>query len=108
MVAEKFQIYSVWLTANTFVSQKFESVHFYSCPQLKVFPRFVFILPQADGNYPFHPFQRFLKMLSSEEKGCRIMKLKKLPKLTKVLFTSFDKFRYLCNLYIFGLCFVIQ
>ena len=30
MVAEKFQIYSVKTTANTFVSQKIESVQFYS------------------------------------------------------------------------------
>ena len=30
MVSEKFQIYSVKITANTFVSQKIKSVHFYS------------------------------------------------------------------------------
>ena len=36
------------------------------------------------------------------------MELKELPKLTKVSVTSFDKFHYLCNLYIFGLCFVMQ
>ena len=36
------------------------------------------------------------------------MELKQLPKLTKVSVTSFDKFRHLCDLYIFGLCFVIQ
>ena len=30
MVAEKFQIYSVKITANTFASQKIEAVHFYS------------------------------------------------------------------------------
>ena len=41
MVAEKFQIYGVRITANTFVSQKIESLHFYSWPQLKVCPRFV-------------------------------------------------------------------
>ena len=36
MVAEKFQIYGVKITGkyiNTFVSQKIESVHFYSCPK---------------------------------------------------------------------------
>ena len=48
MVAEKFQIYSVKITANTFVNQKIESVHFYSCPQAK-------LLPQADGNCAFLP-----------------------------------------------------
>ena len=36
------------------------------------------------------------------------MELKKLPKLTKVLVTSFDKFHHLWNLYIFGLCFLVQ
>ena len=36
------------------------------------------------------------------------MELKKLPKLTNVLVISFDKFHNLCNLYIFGLCFVVQ
>ena len=36
MVAEKFQIYSVKITANTFVSQKIESVHFYLCLQAKL------------------------------------------------------------------------
>ena len=37
-----------------------------------------------------------------------LMELKELPKLTKVSVTSFDKFHHLCNLYIFGLCFVVQ
>ena len=41
MVAEKFQIYSVKTTANTFVSQKIESVQFYLCPQAKLSPRFL-------------------------------------------------------------------
>ena len=36
------------------------------------------------------------------------MELKKLPKLTRVLVTGFDKFLHLCNLHIFGLCFVVQ
>ena len=33
MVAEKFQIYSVKITANTFLNQNIQAVHFYSCPQ---------------------------------------------------------------------------
>ena len=41
MVAKKFQIYSVKTTANTFVSQKIESVQFYLCPQAKLSPRFL-------------------------------------------------------------------
>ena len=35
-VAERFQIYSVKITANTSLRKKVESVHFYSCPQAKV------------------------------------------------------------------------
>ena len=48
------------------------------------------VIPQADRNCPF------------------LMELKKLPKLTRVLVTGFDKFHHLCNLFIFGLCFVVQ
>ena len=49
MVAEKFQIYSVKTTANTFVSQKIESVQFYSCPQAKLSPRFLSLSPRETG-----------------------------------------------------------
>ena len=46
MVVEKFQMYSVKTTANAFVGQKIESVQFYSCPQAKLPPRFLFISPR--------------------------------------------------------------
>ena len=36
MVAENFQIYGIKITPNTFVSQKIESVNFYSYPQAKI------------------------------------------------------------------------
>ena len=49
MVAEKFQIYSVKTTANTFVSQKIESVRFYSCPQAKLSPRCLSLSPRQRG-----------------------------------------------------------
>ena len=52
MVAEKFQIYSVKTTANTFASQKIESVQFYSCLPSKTLPQVFIIIPQADGNCP--------------------------------------------------------
>ena len=58
MVAEKFQIYSVKITANTFASQKIEAVHFYSCPPpppSKTLPLVFIIILQADGNCPFLP-----------------------------------------------------
>ena len=49
MVAEKFQIYSVKTTANTFVSQKIESAQFYSCPQTKLSSMFWSISPRQTG-----------------------------------------------------------
>ena len=53
MVAEKFQIYSVKITANTFVSQKIESV--FTHAHKKNLPRNFIIIFQADGNCPFLP-----------------------------------------------------
>ena len=53
MVAEKFQIYSVQINANAFVSQKLESVHYYSCPQSKTLPQIFIIIPQGDKNCLF-------------------------------------------------------
>ena len=49
MVAEKFQIYRVKTTVNTFVSQKFESAQFYSCSQAKLSPRFLPLFPRLTG-----------------------------------------------------------
>ena len=49
MVAEKFQIYSVKTTANKFMSQKNESVQFYSGPQAKLSPRFLSLSPKQTG-----------------------------------------------------------
>ena len=54
------------------------------------------------------PEQRFLKTFFPEEKGEEDYGVEKIPKLTKVSVTSFDKFHHLCNLYIFGLRFVVQ
>ena len=65
MVAEKFQIYSVKTTANTFVSQKIESVQFYSCPQAKLSPRFLSLSPRQTGIAHF-PEQHFLKIFFPE------------------------------------------
>ena len=112
MVVEKFQIYSFKTTANTSVSLKIESVQFYRCPPTKAFPQVFIIIPQAEMNCPFLPnsiFWRyclfslpfFIQHFSlSRKRGERIMLLKRVPKLTRVLVTSFDKFHYLCNLYV--------
>ena len=45
MVAEVAN-YSVKITADTFVSQKIESVEFYSCLQAKLSPRFLPLSPR--------------------------------------------------------------
>ena len=59
MVAEKFQIYSVKITANTFLSQKIGSVYFYSAPPAPpppplrpsktLSPRFLSLSPTQTG-----------------------------------------------------------
>ena len=49
MVAKTFQIYNVKTTSNTFLSQKIESVQFYSCPQAKLSPRFLSLSPRQTG-----------------------------------------------------------
>ena len=49
MAAEKIQIYNVKIPANTFASQKIESVYFYSCPQAKLSPRFLSLSSRQKG-----------------------------------------------------------
>ena len=49
MVAERFQIYSGKITGNTLVSQKTESVKFYSYPQTKLSCRFLSLSPRQMG-----------------------------------------------------------
>ena len=49
MVTKEFKIYSVKITANTFVNQKIESVHFYSCPQANLSPKFLSLSPKKTG-----------------------------------------------------------
>ena len=65
MVAEKFQIYSVKITADTFVSQKIEPAHFYSCPPSKTLLQVFIIIPQTDGNGPVLPSNVFWRYLFS-------------------------------------------
>ena len=50
MVGEKFQIYNVKITANTTVSQKIESAHFYSYLQAKLSPGFLSLTSKQTGN----------------------------------------------------------
>ena len=43
---KSFKFMVLRLLANTFVSQKIESVQFYSCPQAKLSPRFLSLPPR--------------------------------------------------------------
>ena len=95
--------FSVKITANTFVSQKIESVHFHSCPQAKLYRRFLSLSSRQKGIAHSSRTVFFEDIFSWEERGERIMELKKIPKLKKVLVTSLDKFYHLCNL-----CFFVQ
>ena len=68
MVAENFRIYSVKITANTPVSQKIESVHFYLCPEQNSPPVF-YHYPPGRQELPDPPKQHFLKIFFPEQKG---------------------------------------
>ena len=46
MVAKSFKFMVLRLLAKSFVNQKVESVHFYSCPQAKLSPRFSSLPPR--------------------------------------------------------------
>ena len=97
MVAEKFQIYSVEITANRLMSQKIESVQFYSYPQAKLSPRLLSLSSRQTGIAHF-PEQHFKKIFFPEQKEeGQDYGVKKITKIT-----SFGKFHHLCNLYIFG------
>ena len=80
---ESFLIFSLNLYISTMVAEKFQ---IYS-----VICSFSLMPPSKTLS------QVFIIILQ------RIMELKKSPKLTKILVTSFDRFHYFCNLYIFGL-----
>ena len=70
MVAEKFQIYSVKVNANTLVSQKIESAQFYSWPQAKLSPRFLSLFIRQTG-IAHSPEQHFLNIFFPEQKEGR-------------------------------------
>ena len=54
MVAEKFQVDGVKIIGKYICdSKKIKPVYFYSCPQVKLFPRFLLSPVQSEGNYPF-------------------------------------------------------
>ena len=71
MVVEKFQIYSVKITANTFVGKNIESVHFYSCPQAKLCPRFLSLFPRQTGIF---------SEMKGDREGYGVQKITKIKK----------------------------
>ena len=76
-----FKFMELRLLANTFLSQKIKSVHFYSYPQAKLSAE------RGVGGREDHGGEQI--------------------KPTRVLLTSFDKFHHLCSLHIFGFCFAV-
>ena len=50
---KSFKFMVLRLLANIFVSQKIESIDFYSCSQARLSPQVLIITPQAGWNYPF-------------------------------------------------------
>ena len=80
--------------------KQIESVHFYSCHQAKLSARFLSLSRRETGIAYFSRTAFLEYIFSWGERGEGIMELKKIPKLTKVSVTSFDKFHYLCNLYL--------
>ena len=71
MVAEKLQVYSAKITANTFANQKIESVHFYSCPQAKLSPRFLSLFPRQTGIF---------SEMKGDREGYGVQKITKIKK----------------------------
>ena len=67
---KSFKFMMLRLLGKAFVSQKIESVHFYLCPQTKIYPRFLSLPLQAGGNYPFPPHNVFC--ILSQQKGRRL------------------------------------
>ena len=91
------------LLDDTFVSQKIESVNFCLCPQAKLSPR-----QKEITHFTRTAFSENL-FFSQQKGGGRLWSWKMTKiKLARVLVTSFDKFHHLCNLHIFGFCFVVS
>ena len=99
VIAKKFQIHGFKITGKYICESKNECVYFYTCPQAKLFPRFLSSPLQAEGNYPFPQNNVFWKSIFSSKKHYGTEKITKI-KLVRVLVTSFNKFHRFCNLYL--------
>ena len=79
---KSFKFSVLRLLANTFVSKKIESVHFYSFLQAKLSSRFWSLYtPQAEGNYPFPLNSVFWRSIFYPAERGEYMEFKKLAKL---------------------------
>ena len=65
---KSFKFIVLRLLENIFVSQKIESVHFYSCPEAKFSPSF-YHYPSGKRKLPLPPEKPFLKITFPEKKG---------------------------------------
>ena len=76
---KSFKFMVLRLLANTFVNQRVESVHFYSCPEQNS-PPCSYHYPKGSTKFPIPPELRFLKVyfFPNEKKD---MELKRWPKL---------------------------
>ena len=76
---KSFKFMVLRLLANTFVNQRVESVHFYSCPEQNS-PPCSYHYPKGRTKFPIPPKLRFLKVyfFPNEKKD---MELKRWPKL---------------------------
>ena len=104
MIADKFQIHSVEVTGK------------HICESKKINLFILTHVPKQNsppGLYHHHSrqmeithFHRTAFFTSRKGKDYGAEKMAKI-KLVRVLVTSFDKFHHFCNLYVFGLCFVV-
>ena len=83
MVVEKSQIYSVKITPNTFMNQKIESVHFYSCPQAKISPRFLSLSTRQTGMAHSSRTASSEDIFSYAERGGEDYGVEKITKINK-------------------------
>ena len=107
---KSFKFIVLRLLANTFVSQKIESVHFYLCTQAKISPRFL-SLPPRQKEIIHSAWTAFSEdLFFSQQKGeGEIMEMKKLLKLnprgywSQILIncTIFATFTFLVNVLLY-------
>ena len=82
MIAEKFQVYSVKTTVNTFVTQKLNLFNFTHAPKQN-YPTGFYHQPPGNGELPIPPKQYFLKIFFLEQKEGGEDYVEKITKINK-------------------------